>query len=125
MRLSIAQARKLGAAIPDDVKDEPSKFYSQKTGVDGRTFHSKKEADRYRDLRLLEAGGEISELKLQVPFVIVVNGIRITKYIADFTYIESGLAEVVVEDAKGFRTPEYKLKKRMMFAVFGIIIRET
>ncbi len=124
MRLSVSQARKLGVVIPD-LKDTPSKYRSHKTDLDGRTFQSKKEAARYHDLRLLESKGRITELKLQVPFVIAVNGVKITKYIADFTYIESGSTEVIVEDVKGYRTPVYNLKKKMMLAVFGIKIRET
>lgn len=101
-----------------------SKYYSQKEIVDGITFHSKKEARRYRELKLMERAGVIKELQLQVPYTLIPKSShgRAIKYIADFVYFEDG--KRVVEDTKGFRTKEYKLKKRMM-AEMGIDIRET
>ena len=41
----------------------------------------------------------------------------------DFVYQEDG--HTVVEDCKGFRTPEYRIKKKLMLWVHGIKIRET
>lgn len=48
-----------------------SKYGARKTVVDGITFDSKKEANRYRELKLLEKAGKISNLKLQVPFELI------------------------------------------------------
>jgi hypothetical protein len=90
--------------------------------VDGIMFDSKAEASRYSLLRILLDQGKISDLELQVPFVIEVNGLKICKYIADFVYTING--QRVVEDVKGVRTPEYKLKRKLMSAVFGIEIQE-
>lgn len=91
--------------------------------VDGRTFDSKAEARRYLELKKLQASGVISGLRLQVRFPLSVNGVTVGKYVADFVYIRDGRR--VVEDVKGMRTAVYKLKCRLMLAVFGIEILET
>jgi hypothetical protein len=105
------------------------KYKAKKTAVNGMTFDSKKEADRYRELLLLEKAGEIVQLKCQVKFVLIpkqkLYGVTLREcaYIADFTYYEKG--EFVVEDVKGVKTPEYKIKRKLMAWVHGILIKET
>lgn len=80
-------------------------------------------------LRNMQLKGEITHLRLQVPYELLpkyrVNGKteRAVKYIADFVYNKDG--EMIVEDAKGFRTDVYKLKKKMMYHTHGIVIKET
>jgi hypothetical protein len=81
------------------------------------------EAARYGALKIIQAAGLISELRLQVPYVITVNGKKICRYIADFVYIENG--KEVVEDVKGMKTPVYNLKKKLMEAVHRVVISET
>lgn len=100
-----------------------SKYRNVKTVVDGMQFDSKKEAARYGQLKLLQRAGKISDLRLQPKFDIVVCGTKICKYIADFEYIENGIA--IVEDVKGKRTREYILKKKLVKAVLKIDILET
>ena len=56
-----------------------SKYGNRKTEVDGIVFDSKKEAERYRDLKLLERAGDIRELVLQPSFVLNVNGIKVCR----------------------------------------------
>lgn len=106
-----------------------SKFHAQRTVMDGITFASKREADRYQDLRLLERAGEIRGLQCQVPYVLEINGVKLGKYIADFVYMESrGSAKAwitIVEDCKGVKTPLYMLKSKLMLALHAIEIRET
>jgi hypothetical protein len=102
-----------------------SKFGAKKTIVDGITFDSKWESERYGQLRAMERGGIVTDLELQVKYDIVINDIKICKYIADFVYKEEspdGKIKEIVEDAKGFETPEFKLKKKLMKAVHGIDI---
>ena len=104
-----------------------TKYRNIKTIVDGHKFDSKGEARRYTELRLLEKSGQIRELRLQVPFVLIdksKHGRKVT-YRADFTYIRSDTGEYIVEDFKGVRTPVYKLKRRLMAERFGIEIMET
>ncbi len=101
-----------------------SKYHAKKTVVDGITFDSKKEAMHYQELKLLERAGEIHDLKLQVPFVLIDKSPygRQIKYVADFVYYQDG--QMVVVDVKGFKTDVYKLKKRLMAERYGIEIKE-
>lgn len=101
----------------------PHKYGAKPTVVDGVRFPSQKEARRWGELKLLERAGEIRDLRRQVRFALDVNGIPVCHYIADFVYFENHAR--VVEDAKGFPTPEYRLKAKLMRAVHGVEIRET
>jgi hypothetical protein len=101
----------------------PNKFGAKRAKVDGITFHSQREAARYGRLKLLERAGVISGLRLQVPYDLEVNGHHVTRYVADFEYTEAGA--LVTEDAKGHRTPEYKIKAALFFAITGRQILET
>lgn len=104
-----------------------SKYGNKKTIVDGIKFASKKEAARYQELKLLEKQKLISDLELQKVYELKVNGEKICSYVADFVYLKKmeGYWEPVFEDCKGFKTPEYKLKKKLMKAIYGIEILET
>ena len=94
-----------------------SKYNSKKVTYDGITFDSKKEASRYKQLKLLEKIGYISDLKLQPVYVLQEgfkkNGKTYRKitYKADFEYIRDG--KTFVEDVKGMKTEVYKLKKKL------------
>lgn len=103
------------------------KYKNQKCCLDGIIFDSKKEAQRYAELNLLQKAHQISELKCQVPFTLIPKSQygREIKYIADFTYIKDG--ELIVEDvkSKATKTPLYRLKKRLMAEVHNIEIREV
>ena len=105
-----------------DVKTE-TKYKSIAVTIDGIYFRSTKEGKRYIQLRFKQKMGFISDLKLQVGFELITDGILIEKYIADFTYIENG--EYVVEDTKGKKTSDYKRKRKWMKNVLGIEIKET
>lgn len=106
---------------------KPSKYRNQKTERDGITFDSKREADRYSDLCLLERSGKIRNLRTQYVFPVVIDGVRVCDYLADFVYdeLQAGTWVRVIEDAKGYRNETYRIKKKLMRAVHGIIIRET
>lgn len=106
-----------------------TKYYNKKTVCNGIKFDSKKEADRYVVLTLLQRVGKISDLQVQVPFELIpsqkVDGITVERpcvYYADFVYRENG--KLVVEDTKGVKTKEYIIKRKLMLQVFGIRIRE-
>ena len=99
------------------------KYRNRKTSIDGRTFDSKLEAARYVELKRLQEGGIISGLQCQVPFALEINGNLICKYVCDFHYVDID-GKTVTEDAKGMRTREYTLKKKLMKAIHGIEIRE-
>ena len=106
-----------------------SKYHARKTVVDGIEFDSAMEAKRYTKLRGMAEAGEIQDLRLQVPFELLpsfeCDGVKYMgmKYVADFVYHRGG--KVVVEDCKGFKTAEYKMKKKLMAYLNHINIEES
>jgi hypothetical protein len=107
-----------------------SKYGAKKITQNGITFDSKREAKRYGELLLLERAGVITDLQMQVPFVLIpsqrINGKvaeRECKYIADFVYTEN--EKKVVEDTKGMKTKDYIIKRKLMLYVHGIQIKEV
>lgn len=122
---------------------ELNKYRNHKVYSDGMMFDSKREAKRYHELLMLQKSGMIKDLQRQVPFLLIPDqreqdtvgrrgGVykgrvieRKVTYISDFCYIDCDSGKMVVEDAKGFRTPEYRLKKKMMLYFHGIRIKEV
>lgn len=106
------------------------KYKNIKIEVDGIKFDSKKEARRYQELKLLESAGKITRINVHPRFKIIVNDEKICTYVADFEYWTrvldgSKVPEYVVEDVKGIRTQAFILKKKLMFACYGIEVREV
>lgn len=101
------------------------KYSNSKTDIDGTTFDSVKEAKRYKELLLLLKAGEIGLLRMQVEYELNPGGTHSLKYIADFVYVVTATGREIVEDVKGFRTREYKKKKRLMKKVHNIEIQEV
>lgn len=123
---------RLSQQAPKAVTAKPSKYGSTKV-VDsaGRKFDSKREQKRFRELDALQRAGEISDLKTQVRFELVPKQAkpgggteRAVHYVADFVYSTRG-GERVVEDSKGFRTPDYVIKRKLLLKVHGIQIQEV
>jgi len=118
-----------GRAVRLDVAR--NKYAAKRTVIDGITFDSRREGRRYQALKALERAGVIEALEIQVPYPIqAVNLdtgeiVTVGRYVADFRYrwIASGL--VTVEDAKGFKTPVYRLKKKLIEATHAIRIVEV
>ena len=125
-----------------------NKYGNKKVVIDGEVFDSKREAYRYMDLKLLEHCGAIKDLRRQVTYELLpvqrekstkvykkgrkkgqpIEGKIIEKavnYIADFVYIDSATGKEVVEDAKGMRTKDYVIKRKLMLYIHGIKIREV
>ncbi|MBP3342297.1 MAG: DUF1064 domain-containing protein [Peptococcaceae bacterium] len=123
------------------------KYGNKKVTVDGIVFDSRKEATRYRELKLLQDAGEISGLQVQVPFELIPakyehferfsektgkklkDGCRCVEkscvYYADFVYMDCRTGQQVVEDTKGHKTEAYIIKRKLMLAVHGVHIYET
>lgn len=102
--------------------------------ADGK-FDSKKEYTFWLKLKRQEEMGLIRNLTRQVPFLLIptqyetINGKkklveRECKYIADFVYNDINSNQQIVIDCKGVKTPEYIIKRKLMFAIYGIKIRE-
>lgn len=112
-------------------KKRPNKYGNKKTLVDGIAFDSKKEANRYLELKAMEKCGVVRNLRLQVRIPIPVNSVKVATYIADFTFeelIDNDKWTEVVEDVKSAHTrkePYYRLKSRLLKAALGIEIREV
>jgi len=118
-----------------------SKYHATKAKTDGIVFDSKREAERYKELRILEKAGKISDLKRQVKYILIPaqrepdivgpkGGVKPGRllehewsYYADFVYNVDGYT--VVEDVKGMRTPEYISKRKAMLWFHGIRIKEV
>lgn len=96
------------------------KFAAKQTVCDGIKFQSKKEAHYYATLKLRQQAGEILFFLRQVPFDIA-GGV---KYRADFLEFHSD-GTVHVTDVKGFCTPEYIAKKKMIEDLYPITIEEV
>lgn len=109
-----------------------NKYYNKKVIYNGIKFDSKKEMNRYKQLKLLEKVKEIKELKLQYKFLLQEGytnkeskKIRPIYYIADFYYYDVLKKEYIVEDVKGIRTEVYKIKKKLFEHEFpDLIIKE-
>jgi outer membrane receptor protein involved in Fe transport len=92
---------------------------------------SKKESNRYLELKNYQEQGKIRGLELQVKYNLQpsfkINGktIRAIDYIADFTYTDNTTEELVVEDVKGYKTDIYKLKQKLFTYKYKIEIKET
>ena len=118
-----------------------NKYGAKKITVDGETFDSKAEYQRWCELKLMQRAGEIIDLKRQVPFLVCekwkIDGItsRDRYYIADFVYYEkyysddkSILWRQVVEDVKGYTKGAayqfFSLKKALVGSLYGLVVRE-
>ena len=102
-----------------------NKYRAVKTEVDGIMFDSKREAARYVELKEKLDAGIIQDLKLQPKFNCIVKGTKVCTYRADFEYLlvddvgpQGQIGYYVVEDVKGYKTDVYKLKKKLVEALF-------
>lgn len=125
-----------------------AKYGNRKAVIDGITFDSKKEAQRYTELKLLEKAGKITSLCRQIEFELIPAQREITdqiytkgpnkgkfkpgkviehkcSYVADFVYWDLEKNCMVVEDTKGVRTTEYIIKRKLMLYMRGIRIKEV
>jgi len=122
-----------------------NKYRNKKVEFDGYIFDSIKEKNRYVELKMLQDRGYIKNLKIKPLYKLIPGNdkFRSIKYEADFSYdSEYGFRcewEFIVEDVK----PDYKnytaernykktaayqmflVKKKLMYHVHGIIVREV
>jgi hypothetical protein len=116
-----------------------NKLNAVNTNIDGLEFASKSEAKRYAELKMLQAAGEISDLRTQVKYVLIPsqrgdNGKVIEKecsYIADFVYHDNRANKTIVEDVKGYSNPasatyaKFVIKRKLMLYIHGIRVVEV
>jgi hypothetical protein len=111
--------------------NRPHKYGAKAVQLGTERFASKREAKRWTELQLLERAGEITNLKRQVKIALLgeFHPIRTPTgrnmmYVADFVYWDNRLGAEVIEDSKGFATPEYKIKRAILKAM-NIEIKEV
>lgn len=124
-----------------------NKYYNKKTTAsDGNVFDSVKEARRWEQLLLLQKAGKINSLQRQVAYELLPNqyetyerysksgkrlkdGTRLVErkveYVADFVYTDAEIGMLIVEDTKGVKTKDYIIKRKLLYAVHGIKIKEV
>ena len=108
------------------------KYGNKPCQVGADKYRSQRERDRHQSLLLLQHAGKIAGLTREVPFILAdrvkIDGEKrarpAVKYVADFIYSTAD-GRQVVEDAKGFQTPLYRLKKHLMATVHGISVMES
>jgi len=103
-----------------------TKYHNRKTTYKGIQFDSQKEENRYRELELLELAGLIRSIELQPRYDFIINGKKLKHYYkADFRYEEVATRTVIIEDVKGFRTKDYRLKKELVEVLYSVEIIEV
>lgn len=111
-----------------------SKYGSVKVKADGYTFDSRREYKRYRELLLLQAAGEISNLEVHPHFPWILNGkpiglkdrigrLRPMSYTADFRYQDVRTGDAVIEDTKGFDAIHHRIKRAVTQALYDVEIK--
>ena len=105
---------------------QPSKFRNKKVELDGHVFDSQAEAKHYLyTLKPRLDAGEISHLEIHPRIRCEINGRKICDYLADFRYLDSSRSGPdgqvgcqVIEDVKGYKTDVYRLKKKLVEALY-------
>ncbi|MFM0495614.1 DUF1064 domain-containing protein [Paraburkholderia caledonica] len=113
-------------------RKKPAKYRNTKCEHEGIKFDSRREMAHWFELVQQQAAGQISDLRLQVPFVLTERKQRddgtwerASKYVADFTYLRDG--KLVVEDVKSEATRKnraYIQKRKQMLDKHGITVKE-
>ena len=112
-----------------------SKYRSRQVDVDGLSFDSQAEANRYAELQLLERSEEITDLRVHPSWILQPRFlkpdgriVRPITYEADFAYIEND--RLVVEDVKpdwqnrkDCAWQVFRLKAKMLLYIHGIDVR--
>nr|DAW57944.1 MAG TPA: Endonuclease [Caudoviricetes sp.] len=105
-----------------------NKYGNKKINTPDGKFDSHKEYSEWINLKILEKTGKIKNLERQKEFQLIPTirtsqeTLRRTSYIADFFYFDINLNSYVVQDTKGFPTPEYIIKKKLMLWLYPKII---
>jgi hypothetical protein len=104
------------------------KYGNKPIEINGIHFDSQKEGKRYGELRFMERNGVIRALEVHPRFPLVVHGEDCGVYVADFAWIDPETGERVIEDVKSAATrklPTYRLKVKMVWALYGLRVREV
>lgn len=105
----------------------PHKYGAKRMVVDGITFPSQKEGNRYIELKFWQMAGEISDLTVQPEFELQAKFTDQTGkkhqpiiYKSDFSYLEKGDSLYTIEEVKGMKTPVFKIKWKLVLKQYGL-----
>lgn len=105
------------------------KYGNIRCEIDNIKFDSTKEGERYKDLKILQLQGYISDLKVHTKWLLVSNPeLKYTlSYEDDFNYIEKGLLKV--EDVKPQKpngeyliSAKFKQKRKLLKRLYDLDI---
>ena len=104
-----------------------NKYRNKQKVIQGHVFDSKKESERFLELRQWKKMGKIAELDLQPSFTLQ-GGFEDAQgkkhqpiiYFADFMYRDQKTGEVIVEDVKGIKTEVYRIKKKLFLYKYNL-----
>jgi hypothetical protein len=95
-------------------------------GLTGERFDSKAEGSRYLTLKALERAGRIRDLERQPGFTLHgLDGSKLCTYRADFRHVDVETGRTVITEVKGFPTPLWKLKRKLVESEYGVAIEEV
>ncbi|WP_151721045.1 DUF1064 domain-containing protein [Acinetobacter ursingii] len=127
-----ASQAKLNKLIQRHLKGPSKSKYSNKKVVIGgeKVADSKHEYARLVQLKAAERSGQIRDLQTQVRYKLIpaqkICGVKVrgTDYIADFVYWTKG-GQFICEDAKGHKTADYIIKRKLMKLIHNIDVVEV
>lgn len=99
-----------------------TKYKAQPVVIDGIRFASKLEGRYYTNLKLLQRAGEVTNVELQKPFALTVNGHLIGTYRCDFAFWDMKEKRERIIDCKGIETREFRRTKKLVKAIHGVDI---
>jgi len=98
------------------VESKANKYGNENT----QGYDSNAERKFHEHLILLEAGGQIKDIRRQVRFTLNVNGETVCEYIADFVFHDVQLDQQRICDVKGYTEGQawamFRLKQKLMLA---------
>lgn len=94
------------------------KYHNSPADYNGRKYHSKREAQYAWELDMLKRTGEVIDWKPQFTLPIVINNLPICKVRVDFWVLKKGSIEELHE-VKGFETKDWKIKWKLLEALYG------
>lgn len=103
-----------------------SKYKNKWVVIDGIKFQSTAEGNAFVEYKRRKAAGEIKDFERQRRYKLIVNGIQVSSYRADFVVIHWDNSEQIVDVKSSFTRTlnDYIIRKKLMKALFGIDIYE-
>lgn len=120
--MTLHLTREQGQALLSQRKKRTNKFNAKRVLLDGICFDSKAEANYYAALKLRERAGEVTGIELQRWYDLIVNGVLVARYRADFVFFDRLYCTRRIVDTKGVVTRDFRMKQKLMKACHGLEI---